>query len=95
MRRFIPCCFLLALVVSAPVQAATSVSVGVMLGNGPPPPRLEFRGEPRMIVMPTCGVSYYEGPGEYDYFRYGEYFYIYNDNYWYRAPHSRGPMPPS
>jgi hypothetical protein len=92
MRRFIPCCFLLALVVSAPAHAHTMVNVGITLGNAPPPPVIVFRGEPHLILVPTTGVSYYDGPGEYDYFSYGSYYYIYNDNYWYRARQSRGPF---
>lgn len=92
MRRFIPWCFLLALVISAPAHAATSVAVGIALGKAPPPPVIVFRGEPQLIVIPTNGVSYYNGPSSYDYFRYGPYYYIYNDGYWYRARHARGPF---
>lgn len=92
MRWFILCCFLLALVVSAPAHAHTSMSVGITLGDAPPPPVLVFRGEPRLILVPTTGVSYYDGPDDYDYFRYGTYYYVYNGGYWYRAPRYRGPF---
>ncbi len=92
MKRILPWCLLLALVMSAPAGAATSVHVGIMLGNAPPPPVVVFRTEPRMIIMPTGGVAYYDGPCDYDYFRYGSYFYIYNAGYWYRSPHHRGPF---
>jgi len=92
MRRFIPFCFLLALVVSAPVQAGTSVSIGVTLGNAPPPPALVFDSQPHLTVMATTGVWYYSGPCDYDYFRYGQSYYIYNSGYWYRAHYARGPF---
>jgi len=92
MKRILPWCFLLALVMSAPASAETSVRVGITLGNAPPPPVVRFRAEPRMVIMPTNGVSYYDGPCDYDYFRYGSYFYIYNDNYWYRSAYHQGPF---
>lgn len=92
MKRIVALCLLLALAVSAPVFAHTSVSVGITLGNAPPPPRVMFRAEPSWTVMPTIGVSYYSGPCDYDYFRYGQYFYIYNGGYWYRSAFYRGPF---
>jgi len=92
MRRILPWSLLLALAVSAPAMAATSVSVGITLGNAPPPPRIMFGSEPRWTAMPTVGVAYYDGPCDYDYFRYGSYFYIYNDGFWYRSPYYRGPF---
>src|SRR5260221_9944341 len=82
MRRILPWSLLLALAVSAPAMAATSVSVGITLGNAPPPPRIMFGSEPRWTAMPTVGVAYYDGPCDYDYFRYGSYFLLYNDRLW-------------
>jgi hypothetical protein len=92
MRRFVLWCCLLALVVSAPAHASSSSSMSITIGNAPPPPVLVFRGEPRLIVVPATGVYYYDGPGDYDYFRYGQSYYIYNGGYWYRAPRARGPF---
>jgi hypothetical protein len=92
MKRFVRSCFLLALVVSAPATAATSVTVGITLGNAPPPPAIVFRGEPRLAVMPHTNLWYYSGPSDYDYFRYGSYYYIYNAGYWYRSTRYRGPF---
>ncbi len=92
MKRIAALCLLLALAVSAPAFATTSVSVGIMLGNAPPPPRVVLVSEPRWTEMPTLGVSYYSGPCDYDYFRYGQYFYIYNSGYWYRSAGYRGPF---
>jgi hypothetical protein len=92
MKRILPWYFLLALVMSVPASAETSVRVGLTLGNAPPPPVVRFRAEPRMVIMPTGGVSYYGDPSDYDYFRYGSYFYIYNGGYWYRSAYYRGPF---
>lgn len=92
MKRFLPCCLLLALIVSAPAAAATSVSVGITLGNAPPPPVMGFHSEPQFTIMAHTGLGYYEGHCDYDYFRYGRYFYVYSGNYWYRSKHYRGPF---
>ena len=92
MRSFIPWCFVLALVLSAPVTASAAMDVAVSIGNAPPPPVIVFRSEPRWVVLPTGDVSYYDGPGAYDYLRYGSRYYIYNNGYWYRAPSFRGPF---
>ena len=95
MKRYLPACLLLALLLSLPAAASasvTSVSVGVALRNAPPPPVVVFRSEPRLVMMPHTSLAYYEGPGDYDYFHYGSFFYIYNGGYWYRSPHYRGPF---
>jgi len=83
---------MLALMLSVPAGAATSVTVGITFGNAPPPPAIIFRGEPSLVVMPHTDLWYYEGPCSYDYFRYGRNFYIYNGGYWYRGPQYRGPF---
>ena len=44
MKRFTLCCFLLALVVSAPAHAVAPVNMSISIGNAPPPPVLVFRG---------------------------------------------------
>ena len=92
MRMFIPWCLVLAVVISAPFTAVAAVNVGITLGNAPPPPVVVFRSEPRLVFLPTGGVAYYDGPSDYDYFRYGSNYYIYNGGYWYRAPRYRGPF---
>jgi len=92
MKRFTPWLFLLALVAAAPAIARTSVNVDVSIGNAPPPPDVIWSREPRLAVLRTTGVWYYEGPCDYDYFRYGNYYYIYNSGYWYRASSYRGPF---
>lgn len=83
----------LSLALAATSFADTSVSIGVQIGNAPPPPVVVYRHQPHW--------AYVEGPGVYvvndehlgyDYFRYGGWFYIYNSGYWYRAHRYRGPF---
>lgn len=83
----------LAAFVSAPAAFAQT-SVRFSIGNAPPPPRVYFRHSPRWDMVPDSRVyvvNDYDNPG-YDMFRYGGYFYMYNDGYWYRASSYRGPF---
>jgi hypothetical protein len=86
--------FLLASVVAAPLAASagTSVGVNINLGNAPPPPVVVFRHEPPMVVVPGSTVYMVNGDCDYDVFRYGVYWYVFNDGYWYRARKHRGPF---
>jgi len=87
---------LLALGLAAPALAgaATSVGVNIAIGNAPPPPVMVIRQQPRVVMVPNSSVYVvdqdYDLP--YDMFRYGVYWYVYNDNYWYRARTYRGPF---
>lgn len=87
---------LLALGLAAPALtgAATSVGVNIAIGNAPPPPVMVIRSQPRVVMVPNSTVyvvdDEYDLP--YDMFRYGTYWYVYNDNYWYRARSYRGPF---
>ena len=91
MRSFMLWCFALALALILSAPGPASATVVVSIGNAPPPPVVVFRTEPRWVVLPTSHVSYYDGPNDYDYLRYGSHYYIYNNGYWYRAPQYRGP----
>jgi hypothetical protein len=53
-------------------------------------PRVYYRSQPRMVIVPGSEVYYVEGPG-YDMFRYGSWWYINEDGAWYRARSYRGP----
>jgi hypothetical protein len=83
----------LTLTLAASSQAGTSVSIGVELGNAPPPPVVVYRSYPhwRYVPGPQVYVMKDEQLG-YDYFRYGGMFYIYNNGWWYRAGSYRGPF---
>ena len=78
---------------SLPAYAGTSVDVRVRMGDAPPPPVVVVREEPRVVVVPGSTVYVVDDDRyEHDCFRYGVYWYIYNDGYWYRARTYRGPF---
>jgi hypothetical protein len=83
----------LSVPVSIPASAGTSVDIGVTIGGAPPPPVIVVREEPRVVVVPGSSVYVVRDRHRYDYdvFRYGVYWYVYNDGYWYRARWHRGP----
>ena len=87
MRRVLPWCSLLALAIAlcAPATAGASVSIGINISNAPPPPVVVWRAEPQLVVVPGSSIYCYGDDLDYDYFRYGMYFYVFNDGYWYRA----------
>lgn len=74
-----------------PASAETSVGVSINIGNAPPPPVVVFRREPRVVVVPGSTVYMVSDDSDYDVFRYGVYWYVFNDGYWYRARAHRGP----
>ena len=85
--------FLLALVIAMPSTAsATDVSWQLNISNAPPPPVVIVRQQPRTILVPSSTVYVVDDDRmDYDYFRYGVYWYVSNDGYWYRARSYRGP----
>ena len=86
--------FLFAMLVATPtgVLAGTSVGWSVTIGNAPPPPAIVFHREPRVVVVPGSTVYVLEDDCDYDVFRYGVFWYVINDGYWYRARTHRGPF---
>jgi hypothetical protein len=84
----------LSLCVPAIAGAHTSVGVSLSIGDAPPPPVVVIRQQPRVMLVPNSTVyvvdDSYDMP--YDMFRYGVFWYVYNDNYWYRARSYRGPF---
>ena len=79
-------------VVPAGVSAGTNVSWNVSIGNAPPPPVIEIRHDPRLVVVPGSTVYVLEDDCDYDVFRYGVFWYVARDGYWYRARTYRGPF---
>ena len=82
----------IGLVTPLTAPAATSVGISVNIGNAPPPPVVVVRQEPRVMVVPGSTVYVVQDEMPYDMFRYGVYWYVYNDGYWYRARAYRGPF---
>src|SRR5258706_7023654 len=84
----------LALAVSVAASAETRTYFGFQsgLGHAPPPPRVVFYSEPRMQWVPETHVMILaEDPG-YDMFRYGSWYYVCDDGFWYRSRNYRGPF---
>jgi hypothetical protein len=86
---------ILAVTVAGPVQAGTSSSLRVQLniGNAPPPPVVIYREAPPLVVVPRSAVYVVNDDDcQYDFFRYGVYWFIWNNGYWYRSNSYRGPF---
>ena len=78
---------------AATLPARAEVSLHVDISNAPPPPRVVFVERPNRVYEPECDVYVVEQPGwGYDTFQYHGYWYICNDNYWYRSLSYRGPF---
>lgn len=94
MRRLIlsfACAGALLLAVTAGgARAGVSADVNLHLGSRPAPV-VVFDREPDVVLVPSTRV-YYVGGLDYDLFRYGRFWYINEDGYWYRAQHYRGPF---
>jgi len=84
---------LMAMGLATSASAATSVGISVAIGNAPPPPVIVVREAPRVVVVPGSSVYVVEDDRySCDAFRYGVYWYLYNDGWWYRARTYRGPF---
>jgi hypothetical protein len=83
----------LAIAVPASSPASTSLDVRLRVGTAPPPPPVVYREVPRTEMIPNTSVYIVIGDRhDYDYFRYGVYWYIYRGDHWYRARHYSGPF---
>ena len=80
----------LALVQAAGADTRVSADLNVHLGSRPAPV-VVFEREPDVVLVPSTRV-YYVGGLDYDLFRYGQYWYINDGGYWYRARNYRGPF---
>ena len=81
----------LAGILFASVPARADIDVRINIGNAPPAPRLIFQARPNERFYPGEGVYIVDDPraGDYDCFRYGGYYWMFRDGYWYRAPNWR------
>lgn len=73
-----------------PVSARVSADINVHIGDRPAPV-VVFHDEPDVVLVPRSRVYYVEHDG-YDLYRYGRYWYINDDGYWFRASSYRGPF---
>jgi hypothetical protein len=72
-----------------PVLAQVDVDIHIGV---PVPPVVVFHSEPEVVVVPRTSVYYVPAVTEYDMYRFGPYWYINRDGYWYRAKAYRGPF---
>ena len=78
--------------VTAAANADTRVSADVNIHLGSrPAPVVVFEREPDVVLVPGSRV-YAVGGLDYDLFRYGQFWYINDGGYWYRARNYRGPF---
>jgi hypothetical protein len=69
----------------------TYLGFRVDVTDAPAPPRLYFRGQPDAMYVPETGVYVVEDT-DIDMFRYGDYWYVADNGYWYRGTSYRGPF---
>lgn len=83
---------ILAGVLFAAAPARADIDVRIDIGNAPPAPHMVFRVRPHERFYRGEGVYVVDDPGigDYDCFRYGGYYWVFQDGYWYRAPSWRG-----
>jgi hypothetical protein len=96
MKRTIAAALAIAALVGIgpPAHAGTYYGFTIGISNAPPPPRVIFRERPRVVMVPETRVyvidDSYPDPG-YDMFQSGNYWYVVDDGYWYRARSYGGP----
>jgi hypothetical protein len=69
------------------VPARADISVRIDIGNAPPAPHFVLRARPHEQFIPDRRVYVVDDPGfgDNDCFRYGGYYWVFRDGYWYRA----------
>ncbi len=80
----------LSLATAGLAQAGVSADINLHAG-GRPAPVVLFDREPDVMLVPNTRVYAVSGL-DYDLFRYGQYWYINDGGYWYRARNYRGPF---
>ena len=95
MKRVILGLAAVAAIVAGPALASTRTYFGFQIGVGsaPPPPTIVVHGEPECRPVPGSRVYVVEEPdADYDFFRYGPYWYVCSGEYWYRSRRYDGPF---
>jgi hypothetical protein len=81
----------LSLALPVSKAGAADVSINLRIGDPYRGPRLMFRSEPEVVIVPGTRV-YYVRNYDYDIYRYGSYWYYTYDGAWYRARRYNGPF---
>ncbi len=86
----IGCAFaaILAGVLFTGVPARADIDVRIDISNAPPAPHFVLRARPHEQFIPDRRVYVVDDPGvgDYDCFRYGGFYWVFRDGYWYRSP---------
>ena len=94
MKRIQQCAAGLALILAlgtqAPQAKAADVSIGLRIGDRYHGPRIGYVQD-QMVLIPNTNV-YYMQNSDYDFYRYGGYYYTFYDGGWYRARRPSGPF---
>lgn len=92
MRRLMMIAALLTPLLVAGYQPAKAADVGlsIRIGDRYRGDRIYFRERPRMVVVPGTRV-YYVRDADVDVYRYGRFYYAFDDGRWYRSASYRGP----
>jgi len=79
--------------ITTPAMAArTYFGFQIGVSNAPPPPRVYFEDPPQVVFVPESRVYVVDDDCDYDMFRYGRFWYVVQDGYWYRSRSYRGPF---
>jgi hypothetical protein len=83
---------LLAAMLFTGAPACAEIDVHINIGSAPPAPSLVFHARPRERVYPGERVYVVDddGVGDNDCFRYGGYYWLFREGYWYRSHSWRG-----
>ena len=72
-----------------PATLAAGVDIHISV---PPPPHVVFEAAPQVVIVPQTRVEYVPVATDYDMYRYGKYWYINSNGYWYRSHSYKGPF---
>jgi len=95
MKRSLLILAALGMLVASPAWSHTNTFFGFTIGvsNAPPPPPIVFRERPHLEFVPEERVYVVDDDDDdCDMFMAGDFWYVYNDGYWYRAHSYRGPF---
>jgi hypothetical protein len=69
------------------VPARADIDVRIDIGNAPPAPHFVFQVRPHERYLPGQRIYVVDDPraGDYDCFRYGGYYWVFREGYWYRS----------
>jgi len=86
MLRTLVLLILAPLLASCAAPGTTYYGFQLDISSAPPPPRVVFVQEPEIVVVPGTRVYVVSDPAVgYDMFRYGSYWYVSYEGYWYRS----------